>query len=246
MTLDPALAARPLNVPTAAAPEPVVAALDTREARRQDYRRAAQAVHEAQAGVAEAGRLDLLAMADARDRGDDDPLPVNRETARRGVEVARHDQEVEQLRLERAHQALVDAVEAHADIWQQAASEARAKADQRASKALAQLRAAEQERAELRRVRQWLDRLSSGESFDRLARKGGALVVADTALADPRNADRALSITELLDAIGHYFASTTQQVDEQRVAERASEQAQDERRREEVRAFREGHPGLTA
>ena len=245
MSIDPALAVRPLNVPAAAAPEAVSAALDVFEQRRQDYRRASQRVREAEAGVAEADRLDLLAMADARDAGRDDPLPVNRERARRAVEVARHDQEVEQLRLERAHDALVEAVATHAQAWAQAASTARAKADERALKALAALRAAEEERVELRRVGRWLDGLAEGRSFNYLARKGNAVVAADSAVPDASNAGAKLSASELMDALGAYVTATTERVDEQRAAERAAQDAEDERSREEIRVFRETHPGVT-
>jgi hypothetical protein len=244
VSLDPALTVRPLNVPAVAAPAPIVAALDAFEQRRQDYRRAVQALREAQAGVTEADRLDLLAVADARDAGHADPLPVNRERARRAVEAARHDEQVEQLRLERAHAALVDAVEAHAQAWAQAASQARVKADSKAAKALTQLRQAEDERAELRRVDRWLSGLATGASFDYLARKGAAVVAADTALSDPRNQGRQLTASELMAALEDYFAATTEQTDERRVAERASKQAEDERRREDVRLFRQAHPGL--
>ena len=210
MTVDPALVVKPLAVPAAAAPEPIVEALATREERRRSYRAATQRVAEAQAGLSEADRLDLIAVADARDRGEDDPLPVNREQARRAVEAARNDEQVESLRFSRAHDALVEAVARHAQAWAQAASQARAKADQRALKALAQLRAAEDERAELRRVAAGLDRLSAGESLDRVSRKSGALIAVATAVPDARNEGRQLTVAELVSAIEAYVQSTTE------------------------------------
>jgi hypothetical protein len=242
--MDPALTTRPLAMPEVAAPEAIAAAVATREQRRQDFRRASQAVREATAGQAEADRLDLLATADARDRGEADPVPVNQERARRALGQASADLRVEELRLERAHQALVEAVAAHAEQWAQAASQARAKADAKAAKALQALRQAEQERTELRRVGAWLERLSAGESFDRLARKGAALVGADTAVPDSRNIGRQLSAAELMDALGAYVADTTEQADQRRSTERASQEAADDQAREEVRAFRELHPGV--
>ena len=47
-----------------------------------------------------------------------------------------------------------------------------------------------------------------------------------------------------MDALGAYVTATTERVDEQRAAERAAQDAEDERSREEIRVFRETHPGV--
>lgn len=242
--MDAVLTTRPLAMPKTGAPEAIAAAVQTREQRRQDFRRASQRVQEATAGQAEADRLDLLATADARDRGEADPVPVNQERARRALEQASADLRVEELRLDRAHAALQEAVSAHAEQWAQAASQARSKADAKAAKAVQALRAAEEERTELRQVGTWLERLSAGESFDRLCRKGAAMISSDTSVPDSRNMGRQLTAAELMDTLAAYVADTTEQADHRRSAERAAHEAEDERAREQVRAYREAHPGI--
>jgi hypothetical protein len=244
MTLDPALTTRPLNVPAAGAPDAVREALEAREARRQDYQRASRAVREAQAGQAEAARLDLISTADSRDRGEPDPPAIHQESARRELEKALHDEEVERLRLERSHDALRRAITAHAEQWARSASQGRGKADARAEKALAQLRQAEGERIELRRALGWLEQLAAGVDLDRLARKGSGVISTDSALPDARNAGRQLTIHELHDAVAAYLDETTEDAEDQRAAQREAQEAEDERRREEIRGFRQAHPGI--
>lgn len=220
--------------------------MEAREARRQDHQRASQAVREATAGLSEADRLDLLAIADARDAGREDPPLVHRETAKRAVEKAQHDLEVERLRLERAHSALQDAITTNAEEWARSASGARGKADARSVKALAALRQAEGERIELRRALGWLEQLAAGVDPDRLARKGSGVVSLDTSVPDARNAGRQLTIHELHDAVATYLTATTQQAEDQAAAERAAQEAEDHQARERVREFRQAHPGVAA
>jgi hypothetical protein len=46
------------------------------------------------------------------------------------------------------------------------------------------------------------------------------------------------------DAVASYLAQTTLEAEQEQAAQRDAQEAEDERRRDEIRAFRQAHPGI--
>lgn len=136
-----------LAFPTDSAPKAVTTAAATYAERLADLRRAVAAESSADAGIAEARKLDVLALADARDAGGKEPDREHERRAEAQLERASRSARAEKLRFDRARDALLAAVADHGAEWSRRLEAAWRKLDDEATKALDRYEEVEAQRA---------------------------------------------------------------------------------------------------
>jgi hypothetical protein len=237
----PAELVQAVRLPEVLVPKAVREAAQLREERHADYQAAVRRRQEAELALQGAVQADMEQTAAARDAGREDPPPEHEQAARARLTEAERNQAVEELRLQRAHQALQDALQDGAQGWLSAVQAARPKADAKAQRALDQVRAAEVERQALAGAAVWLQALLEGSDLGRALRKGAGL--GPTGVADARSTGRAMSAEELLDAMGVYLADSSLEGLQAAQAEREAQEAEADRRREQLRQAQQAVPG---
>jgi multidrug efflux pump subunit AcrA (membrane-fusion protein) len=174
-----------LRLPTSFAPKSIAAAFEARAERQADYARARAELEACRAGLAEAKRLDVAATADARDAGRPDPEREHERRAQAAYDEAERSLEAERLRLERAHAALLEAIEQNAEGWRSRAETEVEKAERDARKGLGALEDAYERRHLAHVVTNWLAAVGEGRGIERLLRKGATAPTSTVELSSP-------------------------------------------------------------
>jgi hypothetical protein len=202
-----------LALPTEQAPRQIAAAAATYAERLADLRRAVAAEQSAQAGIEEARRLDVLALADARDAGSrKEPEREHERRAEAERDRASRSAQAEQLRFDRARDALLTAVSAHGGEWARRLERAWAKLDGDAAKALHRFQEIEAERAEVRSLALWvasLETAPAGHLEDALRRPVARYQQPFSQVPDARNANATLAVSSLVDGLHEHVAATS-------------------------------------
>jgi hypothetical protein len=188
-----------LRLPTSFAPKQISAAFEARAERQADLARARAELETARAGVAEAERMDIAATADARDAGRPDPDREHERRAQAAFAEAERSVAAEQVRVERAHAALLQAIEEHREAWRRRAASEVERAEVAAVKALAALEDAYERRHLARVVLAWMDAAESGSGIDRLLRKGAVAPSGTVELSSPNR--QPYTVGQVLEAL---------------------------------------------
>jgi hypothetical protein len=188
-----------LRLPTSFAPKPISAAFEARAERQADLARARAELDACRAGLAEAERLDIAATADARDAGRPDPDREHERRAQAAFDEAERSLAAEQVRVERSHAALLQAIEEHRENWRSRATTEVERAESVARKALAALEDAYERRHLAHVVLAWLDAAEAGSGIDRLLRKGASPPTGTVELSSPNR--QPYTVGQVLEAL---------------------------------------------
>jgi hypothetical protein len=144
-----------IQIPTTAQPKPVQKAAALVVAREADVAAAKARVEAAKTAIQSAAAADRELLADALDRGEQTGTPRVDEALEALAEAERQ-LSAEELRLDRARDALTAAITAALDTWEAAATTALQKAEQEEIQLVDRLAEAEQQRGRLRVELAWL------------------------------------------------------------------------------------------
>jgi hypothetical protein len=139
------------------------------------------------------------------------------------------------INIESAQERVEAAVRAEAEGWAEQIEERRRKADGAFSRALAKLREAEGERAELAAAARWLQALAEGRPLHPARRSDGRLDARH-----PHHADAKLPLSLALDLIEQYAETSSVEGERRQTELDAAREAQAEERRERLGAARAG------
>jgi hypothetical protein len=233
------------HLPEASAPKSIRQAITTLREAESDLLDSLEAERMAQAGQQEAVSLDRQALADARSTGAEPPGHVHRSRAEEALAEATEVRQADELRVERAEQALARELDAQAEAWLSAIEKARDRADAEVLKRLSALREVETQRSELRAAAVWLGRLPT-IGFDVATGRPPKPVRDETGLPDPHASGSMVSASTLFDVLSDYFVQTSFTGERERVAQYEAEQAEKERRVAELQELREAHPPVSS
>lgn len=224
-----------LDLPDVAQPKRVAAAARVLAERETDVEAAERALREARAGIDAAKAEDRAAFAAERDAGRPDPGPKHAEEARARLDNAGRVLEGEQLRHDRAREALDQAVSESLAAWTAAVEKQVRVSEARTLELVAELEQAEQRRNGERAALDWL---SAYRDKRTLPRSFSNPSVAST-LRRNRNDPSCYTVAELLEAMRAGVAASTLDAAVERAAEREREELADEQARAELRRVRE-------
>jgi hypothetical protein len=233
------------HLPEASAPKSVRAAITVLREAESDLLDSAQTEREATAALQEGAALDREALATARSTGAEPPGHVHRATAEQALSEATEVREADELRIERAEQALARELDAQAEAWLAAIEKARARCDGEALKRLEALREVEQQRGELRSAAAWLTRLPT-VGFDAATARPAKPVLDETGLPDPHASGSMVRASALFDVLADYFQTSSLAGEREQIAEHEAAKAEEERRAAELRVMREAHPPVAS
>ena len=158
-----------IEFPDLAVPRPVAKAAGVVRERESDVSAARAAVDEAKRAVQQAAGDDRALLADALDRGQGDPGTPRADAARERVAEAERLLEGQELRQQRAREALDAVLSQSIDGWVQAVTKSVEQSEADVLDLVDKLVAAEHERARQRHALAWLRAYRQGEKLPNVA-----------------------------------------------------------------------------
>jgi hypothetical protein len=210
-----------IELPDLAQPKAVTRAAQLVRDREADVARAREAVEQAKASIQTAMVADRNAYADALDAGRADPGQQVEEAARAVLAEAERRLGVEEVRQQRARDALDQALSDALAAWTLAARKQVEASEVEALRLVDQLRAAVEERSRRRLALAWLERYAQAEKLPRL---DNVPATATTAIRNPHAGPQTWAASELLDAIRAGIEQVTLEAEQARKVEHPAPQ----------------------